>query len=494
MGNVELEDCLRTKDDKKFFCKKDDREFFIRGDRYSYSAIEVKKDGSLKAHEVDWIDDNGSPIFYPDLKSGYIFNDEQEDKFNGKLLEFSAINSVIDKSFLSDKNDFAIEDKIKKLFLQNKAKLQSSIKNNDIYIENKNGQKVRCERSKDKQCHILKCESGKYAERYLFFGNNINSSKFDVFDISQDQVSNKSFNAKRLVSETGDVLLERTRTSDYSKTVPSLFRNNANNFMKLVDPKKNTSVQSSINQCGPKLRAKFKKISDHAKKIKNSANMVQYIDIINNEITSFLVNKKSLGDDVCISSGVYYSNEAYKESKQAILKNKGRVVNLKQANDLFKKIKKMESIEWNYTRDGCFARAHLMARELEAQGVKVGKIWARGDLSAVLDGQKESWFYHVAPVIYVKDKKGETKEYVIDPALAKKPLTKKEWLAKMNVNINEVKKRPFPLPDNSKFYGQNVYAITSVEPYDPEIRLGLSEKDKVERANFKMEKFFMGDY
>ena len=97
-------------------------------------------------------------------------------------------------------------------------------------------------------------------------------------------------------------------------------------------------------------------------------------------------------------------------------------------------------------------------------------------------------------VIFVQNDKGEIEEYVIDPALGKKPLTKKEWLAKMNVDIKGAKKRPYPLADNSKFYNKNVFAITSVDPSDPEFRLNLTEEIKMDRANFKMEQFFMGDF
>ena len=83
---------------------------------------------------------------------------------------------------------------------------------------------------------------------------------------------------------------------------------------------------------------------------------------------------------------------------------------------------------------------------------------------------------------------------VISYNFIRSDLMQKQWLAKMNVEINEVKKRPYPLPDNSKFYELNVYAITGITPYDPEIRIGQTEEIKLDRANFTMERFFMGDY
>jgi len=495
VGNKTLKNCERKKNDTKFYCKHGDSEFLVTGDNFSYSAIELKKDKTLKAHDVDWIDDNGDPLYYPDLSSSEIFDPSTDDKYSGDVLNIKDISYNISKDLLEgDKIDFPIEEEVRSLYLKKKKKIADSLKKKKFIIENDEGKKVSCFKSNNLKCQIMKCKSDLHEERLLLMGSNPNTSSFEVLDLKGNQLSKNSFNAKRVYSSDGNLLIEKQSSPNFSKTVPAHFRKNSNTFMKLVNNKISSNINFAFNSCGDVYKDRLQKIKHHANEVKNSADMVQYIDIINNEVASNLVNRQSLGDDKCISSGVYYSKEAYKQIKEINVKNEGEVVDLKKANELFESMKNMDSIEWNYTRDGCFARAHLMARELERKGVKVGKIWARGDLSAVLDGQKESWFYHVAPVIYVKNKSGDVEEFVIDPALGKRPLSKKDWLKKMNVDIKSVNKRPYPLADNSKFYGQNVFAITGVGPYDPELRIGLTEEQKVDRANFKMEKFFMGDY
>jgi len=96
---------------------------------------------------------------------------------------------------------------------------------------------------------------------------------------------------------------------------------------------------------------------------------------------------------------------------------------------------------WLYPDDGCFARAELMAFNLEDWGYPgVVKIFVFGNLEVTSqnaakkpDGTTGSvrWWYHVAPIL----KSGENKYIVLDPSIdPQKPLPLSSWLNSMGWN------------------------------------------------------------
>lgn len=109
----------------------------------------------------------------------------------------------------------------------------------------------------------------------------------------------------------------------------------------------------------------------------------------------------------------------------------------KQAQEWFDKFKARKDIPWNYPNDCCYNRAHVMALELQAAGVTVGKAWnyapsldkplrvATADDPA---GYVE-WGYHVAPTVPVRDADGNVVQMVIDPSIASGPITPEQWKA-----------------------------------------------------------------
>lgn len=108
-----------------------------------------------------------------------------------------------------------------------------------------------------------------------------------------------------------------------------------------------------------------------------------------------------------------------------------------QAQQRFDKFKAREDIPWNYPNDCCYNRAHVMAKELQAEGVDVGKVWnyaPRGDVANPLrvstsndpSGYVE-WGYHVAPTVPVADSRGTVSKMVIDPSIAATPISAEQW-------------------------------------------------------------------
>ena len=110
-----------------------------------------------------------------------------------------------------------------------------------------------------------------------------------------------------------------------------------------------------------------------------------------------------------------------------------------QAQERFDKFKSREDIPWDYPQDCCYNRAHVMAKELEAEGVEVGKVWnyapppSTGNALCVQTPHDPSgyveWSYHVAPTVPVMDSKGKISRMVIDPSITKCPITPDQWKA-----------------------------------------------------------------
>ncbi len=94
-------------------------------------------------------------------------------------------------------------------------------------------------------------------------------------------------------------------------------------------------------------------------------------------------------------------------------------------------------LRYNYVFDGCFARSHLVATELQQQNMIVGKVWLHGfNLKPIQQNLTDfsGWFYHVAVVVLAEDQKF----YVIDPGLFNQPVSVLEWVEKIkgpNKNI-----------------------------------------------------------
>jgi hypothetical protein len=109
------------------------------------------------------------------------------------------------------------------------------------------------------------------------------------------------------------------------------------------------------------------------------------------------------------------------------------VVTPKQAWAAYRMMLAQKDIAFKFPADGCYARAHLMVRRMQAKGYKPYKVWsfANGDSLQVRtenDPRKQvTWRYHVAPILRVRLKDGKQGWYVIDPSLFKGPVSIKGW-------------------------------------------------------------------
>jgi hypothetical protein len=115
------------------------------------------------------------------------------------------------------------------------------------------------------------------------------------------------------------------------------------------------------------------------------------------------------------------------------------VVNMAEAQSIFSRMRSQSDIAFRYPSDGCYARAHLMCQLLVGMGLQPGKAWVFDDekknrLVAVTPNHPRGyvqWWYHVAPILKIRDNAGKVRTHVIDPSMFDRPATIFAWQKKM---------------------------------------------------------------
>lgn len=107
------------------------------------------------------------------------------------------------------------------------------------------------------------------------------------------------------------------------------------------------------------------------------------------------------------------------------------VINDEYLLKLFQGLTVQGKIPFGFPEDGCYARAHEMAYQLDRKGISTGKVFAHGEFHVDSDKAAKgrvTWNFHVAPIIVVDS--GQSREiWVIDPSLFFEPVTLDSWLA-----------------------------------------------------------------
>lgn len=111
-------------------------------------------------------------------------------------------------------------------------------------------------------------------------------------------------------------------------------------------------------------------------------------------------------------------------------------ISYERAAALFAERAARGDIAFRYLRDGCYARARLMAMYLKECGLFPRKVWTfaprpRHDPLWVSvpdgSGSKVEWKYHVAPVVSVQMPDSGVRDLVLDPSMFDHPVTVEEW-------------------------------------------------------------------
>ena len=228
-----------------------------------------------------------------------------------------------------------------------------------------------------------------------------------------------------------------------------------------------------------------KKIASEMKDYLKYADIISYVTAINGTVRAAYIDKDKAQELGCSYQDKIFDYSALPELQRIkALSGESTQKNYpseKDVQNLFKQALKMEDIPFGYKEDGCYARAHIIARRFEKMGYTVKKAWIKGSLS--VPGTNLNWRFHVAPLIETKDSKGLIKQFVIDPSITDKDVTLAEWVAKMDKNVSgPVMKTTYPIAENGLNYQRTVVAISSSDAYKPVDNKPLTEEQKIRDA------------
>lgn len=188
--------------------------------------------------------------------------------------------------------------------------------------------------------------------------------------------------------------------------------------------------------------SKIDKARDQVRKKLQNQDYVKVVDSIQGvNVISRMELRSQVSADYCqIGKNTYATQEAQKLLAGNDFKEPtGKVLSEKEAQVLFDEVKNMKDLPWDYTADGCYARAQITAERLEKKGIAVGKafylgndLWPEGAPRTEMDG----WSYHVAPFVYVKGQDGKTRKMIMDPSSSQKPVESYEFAKKISPNKN----------------------------------------------------------
>ncbi|MGE0172578.1 MAG: protein-glutamine glutaminase family protein [Oligoflexales bacterium] len=130
-------------------------------------------------------------------------------------------------------------------------------------------------------------------------------------------------------------------------------------------------------------------------------------------------------------------------------------------------VEEIDYLPFEYTADGCYARALYMSMELAAEGIPSSSQFIKAT-QGVLNFDGTTWTYHVAPALIVSNSPAtapqteavlhkkvsrDTVEQVpsevtiVDPAMSQTPLSLRDWVKKM-VRSNNTKAYTVMVPAN----------------------------------------------
>lgn len=417
--------------------------------------------------------------------------------------------------------------------------------NDDELIVTSEGMELRCRRSSDLQektqqvkeweaaagykykCGVLKCDDGRYLISGSTPGSPIDLVSFDSQGNWKFAQIQKVLSAKYELSLfaippglTGyghpvggmvgggmggdkgaptDLSSQKILTQFFKPQytaqnfIPAQFRSKQSElFRRQISFPGSTSFLESMTQlCEPdEVKELSASLRAYEERLLN-AEMVHYVSDLQNVLRGNYLAPDALPQGGCFDGGVYYREvEAYQKAKSIRAQKIPHAISIAEAQELFKKAQAMDDIAWGYKMDGCYARAHLMARRFEEMGVTVDKAWIKGDLSVKNGDQTINWNFHVTPIVYVRDESGQVKPWAIDPSIMKDAAPVEKWTERMVGHIpGGVVNTVYPFPNNTSMYKKAALAMSNSTPYLPDESYVLSEEAKMSMATSTMREY-----
>jgi hypothetical protein len=515
-----------------YFCKKGEQFLILKSFSGGYSSVgRVGKDKKIKSYTVTTIKSNRGKILFkqPALPfKGNWSNVNPQPLPKTLSRKYGYLETAISMLSAQNFNEGATKivpskeytELLKKelQILQNKKdQLNKQINSNTFIVTLNNNKKVKCKRGKTKKkdkdtikreqtydtkenCGVFSCGKDKQGNIItLFSHHNITQNVNDIVYLSKDGFINgpkiKSIALPNIKQPIYDYSQDTPFAPLYSKKpeikpnqyIPQSLKNQSDYFLKTNTINYQATMNDIGRLCKKKALQNFKKSRKAYNEKLQNAQLVQYITIANKRLASNLIPQINLPKYACRIDGVFYNPQAYKKAKYFQDRQAKKAITYKRAQELFNYAKSMKDIAWNYKEDGCYARAHLMAKRFKAQGIQVDKAWLKGELQ--LKPQKGSliqWGFHVAPVVYIKNKKEQIEKYIIDPSTFDNPVPVKVWAKKLDANKNEPTATRFPFPENSDTFKRTSLAFSNDKPYLPNDPLKRTEQENMKLAKKTM--------
>lgn len=484
--------CDFNEKSREFICHEGDKTLYVKSNEYDQPyAIELdKKSKKVKVINVERMSTDQDEYFYfadPRYESDIMTSNQN---FNGAMVDIGLSDKFIvgHQDDLLEGSEFSEEiSKIINVAQDNINTLETTLKNEKLVIE-VDGKDVDCEKDKNESCKILTCTDKKSKDTFYVHPRIAMDSTFIAVPSPKNKESKYYPEISKIKTKSGINLMSRTKGRDfdlYKATVPSQYINAPDlfngEFLLGI-----SASSKDVKSCSKLPADLFKNMQKKVEKDKAEAKMFSLVKSINGIFESILVNPESLPEIRCSYNGSFYEPDDYKKMSTALSSNQ-TTINLEMAQRLFDKARAREDIAWNYTYDGCYARAHLMAKMFEEEGVVVQKAWARGSLLIPNQGGA-TWGYHVAPAVDVQDKDGNIVKMIIDPSIASGPVTTQEWLSKMGVKSEKVINTSYPAPLNSATFNKVGLSYSSSEAYWPMYN-EISEEDKMSISRSTMDEY-----
>lgn len=502
-GEGELTECSSDSSEKMYHCSNSAGEqFLIKENRWEFIALKKTNTGKFKSLEVYDIynEENDDSIYTARFDMNNFLEEEEVPEYKGLVSDYIHNERYIYNNFFKDQSISKSLDKESKLFNffnqakreieDKKERVDNALKSKDFNVVLKDDQTVKCSQSSLPSCPILSCNDDKNGEKRIILNNSTSLFIYlESFAIRNGSLAVSNTPMQGLYDNKGHELISYRDKAEEVFTpnmlVPAKYKNNPKLFKDLINPNYKSFISSHLKSCDKKTIKLFNDFIDEVQTDLNNFSMLQYIDMAKGILESNYINKDSIPGSACYHRGAYYAPDAYKKSKELESMSR-KTISQNKAKELFSMLRDREDIAWNYTLDGCYARAHLMAKILEDQEIHVDKAWLRGSLQIPGKSKGMTWGYHVAPLVYVEGENGEVKEMIIDPSVAKGPISPKEWSKKMDVDFDETKQVSYPTPTNTSFYKKTSYSVTNSTPYWPDYNEKLSDEDKLQMATQRM--------
>ena len=127
------------------------------------------------------------------------------------------------------------------------------------------------------------------------------------------------------------------------------------------------------------------------------------------------------------------------QNQQDVSKLEGRLPTVPELQEEFQKLAHDQAIPFEYIKDGCYARAHMMCDTMHDDNINCAKMFVmlenpmgKDRLTASNKFMNAKWWYHVAPLSFAQNPETKAVEaFIMDPSMADHPLKPTEWVRQM---------------------------------------------------------------